>query len=240
VKKDTHRTEERLKGRKRFARKDPPRTEPIRNWAGLLKPGETSGQSTKSTEERVADDPTARAINLAYRVIEENIAQGQRVTEKLAKAPDQLANSGAEIQEFFQRTLRYTADILPMWLDLMNSIASSDAIRRFLTPAAPAAQAPFNGTYAIAIEVRSVRPATISLELKPHGDPAFLMVNGLRSASPEVTPIGDVSFVTTNGNGRPCLRLAIPPKQPSGLYSGVVVRRDSEEPVGILTVRLDE
>jgi hypothetical protein len=62
----------------------------------------------------------------------------------------------------------------------------------------------------------------------------------LRSASPEVTPIEDVSFVTNNGNGRLCLRLAIPPKQPSGLYSGVVVRRDSEEPVGILTVRLDE
>ncbi len=173
-------------------------------------------------------------------MIEENIAQGQRVTETLAKAPDQLANSGAEIQEFFQRTLRYTADVLPMWLDLMNSIASSDAIRRFLTPAAPPAQAPLNGTYAIAIEVRSVRPATISLEVKPHADPALLMVNGLRSSAPKVTPIEDVTFVTANGNGRPCLRVAIPPKQPSGLYSGVVVRRDSGEPVGILTVRLDE
>ncbi len=239
MKKDKHRTDHGLKDKKRFARKDPPRTEPIRNWAGLLKPGATSRQPNESPKQS-APDSTAQAINLAYRVIEENIAQGQRVTETLAKAPDQLANSGAEIQEFFQRTLRYTADVLPMWLDLMNSIASSDAIRRFLTPAAPPAQAPLNGTYAIAIEVRSVRPATISLEVKPHADPALLMVNGLRSSAPKVTPIEDVTFVTANGNGRPCLRVAIPPKQPSGLYSGVVVRRDSGEPVGILTVRLDE
>jgi hypothetical protein len=239
VKKDKHRTEEGLKGWQRFARKDPPRTEPIRDWAGLLKPGGSGRQPDKSTDER-APDAAARAINLAYRVIEENIAQGQRVTEKLTKGPDQLANPGAEIQEFFQRTLRYTAEIVPMWLDLMNSIASSDTIRRFITPAVSQAQSPLNGTYPISVEVRSVRPTTISLEVKPHADPALLMVNGLRSSAADVTPLEDISFVVANGDGRPRLRVAIPPKQPSGLYSGVVTRRDSGEPVGILTVRLDE
>ena len=240
-----------MSDRERLHRKDPSRTEPLRDWSRLL----NSGRRTPPNDSRAnesngsndadgapASDAATRAIKLGYQVIEEHLAQGRRVAQTFGQGSYDPKKAGAEVQEFLQRAVRYSTEIMPLWLDLMNSIASSDAVRNLFSPTPAWAPAPKHESSrggAITIELHSSKPATVSIDLK-EGVAGPLMTHGLRATNPDIPPLSGITFTSNNGNRHPVVRIGIPEKQPAGVYTGVIVESASGEAVGTLSVRLAE
>jgi hypothetical protein len=238
--------------RERLHRKDPSRTEPLRDWSRLLNPGSRTppddshpneSNGSNGADGAPASDAATRAIELGYQVIEEHLAQGRRVAETFGQGTYDPKKAGAEVQEFLQRAVRYSTEIMPLWLDLMNSIASSDAVRNLFSPVPTPASAPRSdsprGGGAITVELHSSRPAIVSIDLK-QGIAGALMTYGLRTTNPDVLPLNDITFLSNHGNGHPVVRISIPEKQPAGVYTGVIVESASGEAVGTVSVRLAE
>jgi hypothetical protein len=62
------------------------------------------------------------------------------------------------------------------------------------------------------------------------------MTHGLRAVDPGKPPLTEVAFIAAQGHGPPTLRILVPDDQPPGIYSGVIVDRESGETRGTLTV----
>jgi len=90
------------------------------------------------------------------------------------------------------------------------------------------------------IEVASIRPVQVSVELVPNSDTQSLVALALSSIAPGKPALTQVSFVRDKGKGRVKLRVQIPDKQPPGTYAGAVVDRVSGEARGTLSVRLGD
>jgi hypothetical protein len=77
----------------------------------------------------------------------------------------------------------------------------------------------------------------VTLDLKLGIDPAKVTTAGLYSLGGDANPLTEISFGLGEGRA-PELRVRIPPDQPAGTYSGVIVDLATHEPRGTLSVRV--
>ena len=91
---------------------------------------------------------------------------------------------------------------------------------------------------AVSIEVVSLRPVQVSVELRPNSEFQSLVALGLSSVDPRKPMLKDVSLGPDEVVGRVKLRLRIPESQPPGTYSGVIVNRETGETRGTLSIRI--
>jgi hypothetical protein len=245
--------EDAVTDRRRLHRPEPERTEPLRHWSNLYRaseswqPNGTSDASHDAAPEPEAwSDVVADGVAVGYRVIEEQIRQGQRVAEQIGAASYGPAAMSGDVREAGERLVRFSADLVALWMDFVNaSLANGDLLRgvsaAFAAPGAAAAApttAPAAG--AVAVEVQSARPLRVSVELKPGSEGRGLATHGLRALEPDKPALVDVAFVADGDRAQPVLRLRVPDGQPPGVYSGVVLDAQSGEPLGTLTARLSE
>jgi hypothetical protein len=237
--------------RKRLHRQDPARTGPLRSFSNLYRRSDTpNGRVTRdhraSTEQAnsvAGGAPLAEGVELAYRVIERYVSEGRRTAEQFNSEPYSLRSAADGSQELLQTILRLQTEMLPLWLDTMRSMLGADASPLSYAPGSrPSAAtngAAKAGSAAVSIELISSRPVRVSLELREHSETLPLVSLGLRAVDPDKQMLTDISFVAgDNGDGRR-LRIRIPDGQPPGVYSGVIVNRDTGEARGTLGVRLD-
>jgi hypothetical protein len=237
--------------RERLHRPDPARTAPLRSFSNLYRrrdaPNGRVNRDDRASAEQASSvaggGPLAEGVELAYRVIERYVSEGRRTAEQFNSQPYSLLSNTDGARELFDLMLRLQTEMFPLLLDAMRSMIGFDASQASYAPGfrpnAATSGAAKSGSAAVSIELISSRPVRVSLELREHSEKLPLVSLGLRAVDPDKQMLTDISFVADdNGEGRR-LRIRIPEGQPPGVYSGVIVNRDTGEARGTLGVRLD-
>jgi hypothetical protein len=236
--------------RKRLHREDPARIAPVRNFSKLYSRS-SSVNGTNAAKPAQPDAPVratgggplAEGVELAYNVIEKYIAEGRRTAEGLNNQPyETRGGSNDNLQVLVERMLRFQTEMLPLWIETLATLVKVDPSRNGSAQAS-AAWPHSNGKpnaepLAVTIEVVSLRPVQVSVELRPNCEPHSLVALGLSAVDSGKPILKDISLAPDEVAGRIKLRLQIPESQPSGTYSGVIVNRDSGETRGTLTIRI--
>jgi hypothetical protein len=234
--------------RKRLHRGDPVRIGPIRDFSKLYsRPDSVNGThpakpGPSGASRKARGGPLAEGVELAYSVIEKYIAEGRQTAEGFSSQPYSTRATNDNLQDVLERMLRFQAEMLPLWIETLATLVKVDPARNGHASVPDAWLHPNGGhkaeTMAVSIEVVSLRPVQVSVELQPNSEAKSLVSLGLSSIDSSKRVLTDVSFVPDEVPGRVKLRLRIPESQPPGTYSGVVVNRDSGEARGTLSIRI--
>lgn len=92
-----------------------------------------------------------------------------------------------------------------------------------------------NHAAGLGIEVISTQPVKARLQLFPDCVFNELTSHGLHSANHKAAPLQQISFLTDGASGN-IVQITIPDNQPGGLYSGVLLDADTNQPCGTITV----
>lgn len=229
-------------------REDPERTGPIRNFSGLYQSG-AHGNSNKASEragnngkEMETEKPPDEGVGLAYRVIEKHINEGKKNAEQFNSKPYTATTLTDGLQEVLERTIRSQMELLPMWINALNSAIRVDPARMGYPPGSPPSAEP-NGTAAktlkgITIEVASARPVQASIQLQEGVESSSLRTYGLHALDQNKPPLVNIVFAPMDGTIK--VGISIPDGQPAGLYSGVIVDSGTGEARGTLSVAVAE
>jgi hypothetical protein len=218
-----------------------PRTNPIRTWTSLFgapPPVAANGDAPPAGAPADLGTVIARSVELAYRVMDDYVQQGQRAAERIAGrayGPDAWVT---DAQDVSARVARYASDVMGLWLDAFDGV-------RLGTPP-PAAAPSGNGSAApepggppwLVIEVLATQPAAVTLDLRPAAGSGTLIVHALRDAEVDKPPLRDVTVERAAGDGPSRVRVRVPPGQPAGTYHGLIVDEATNRPVGSVSVRL--
>jgi hypothetical protein len=227
---------------RRIRRENPERCGPVRSFSKLFaessvvhdNAGSSNGFHTSEEPSGAGRDPIAEGVKRAYQVIDEYIAQGRRAAEQfVGKTGFSAAPSPANLQVLFEQMMRRQTELLPLWLELLGALTSSE--RPFVSPSKPG-EATLQGTAKVAIEISSRQLAQVDLDLRSNSPFAELTIPGLHSVDGEHQPIREIAFESTLA--RHVIRIRVPDDQPSGTYAGVIVNRKSGHACGSLTVRV--
>ena len=236
-----------MNDRKRLRRTDPARVAPVRNFSKLYgRPDSVYGSDPATAvrsdafHDAASGSPAAEGVELAYSVIEKHIAEGRRAAEGFSNQPYTSRASNDNLRVLVERMLRVQAEILPLWIETLATLVKVDSSRN---GHAPAPYASSNGGQngdmsAVSIEVVSLRPVQVLVELRPNFEPQSLVALGLSAVDSGKPVMKDISLVPDDLAGRVKLRLRIPESQPSGTYSGVIVNRETGETRGTLSIRI--
>lgn len=234
--------------RKRLHRVDPVRVGPSRDFSKLYARQDSVNGTHSATPgpsdppRKAGGDRLAKGVELAYSVIDKYIAEGRRTAEGLSSQPYTTRETNDNLQDVLERTLRFQAEMLPLWIETLATLVKVDPSRNGHAPAPEAKPAPANGkntnTMTVSIEVVSVRPVQVSVELQPNSEAESLISLGLNAIDSNRPALKDISLVPDGVPGRMKLRLQIPDSQPAGIYSGVIVNRNSGEVRGTLSIRI--
>jgi hypothetical protein len=138
--------------------------------------------------------------------------------------------------------LRFQSEMLPLWIETLATLVKVDPSRNGSATTrergAGSNGSPKSETMAVSIEVVSLRPVQVSVELRPNVEVRSLVALGLNAVDPGKPVLTDISLMPDEIPGRLKLRLRIPENQPPGTYSGVIVDRDSGETRGTLSIRI--
>ncbi len=238
-----------MSDRKRLHRADPARIAPARNFSKLYsRPdsgnGNNSAKSAQSDAPRKVRSagPLAEGVELAYSVIDKYIADGRRTAEDINSQPYPTRAPNDNLQDILERMLRFQSEMLPLWIETLATLVKVDPSRNGSATTrergAASNGSPKSETMAVSIEVVSLRPVQVSVELRPNVEAGSLVALGLNAVDPGKPVLTDISLTPDEIPGRIKLRLRIPEDQPPGTYSGVIVDRDSGETRGTLSIRI--
>lgn len=237
--------------RKRIHRQDPTRTGPIRNFSNVYRRPDISSGSRQTAYRKVAEaaspsgidnNPVAQAVELGYQIIETYLQTGRQAAGQFNDRAYAVRPTNDKVPDLLSRIARSYGEMLPIWLELAGSLVRVDrppaSVPRAWDVGTSANDVQNNGSKAVALELVSRRPVRVSLELREPPNGVLLTTHGLRAIDPDKPPLTDVSFVPGGTNGCGSLRIAIPDGHPSGLYSGVIVDRETGESRGTLSIRI--
>ncbi|WP_139559180.1 hypothetical protein [Methylotetracoccus oryzae] len=245
--------------RERLKREDPKRSGPIRNattyfrdshsWdEGAPDPDATAEHSESLAE--TLDDVITHGVHLGYKVIEEHILKGQRAARQLRQTRTEPGDGDGELDAFIEQAQRVYQDLGSLCFDALGTLTRSPALLRGLARAVqPAARAdadplgdaranPVGPATRVVVEVLSRQHARIDLRLDPELRTTALRVHALHAPGPDAPPLTAITLRFEPAHGTLVLDVRIPDRQVPGLYSGVVVDAETNDPAGTLTVRV--
>jgi hypothetical protein len=208
------------------------------------------------------NDVVSRSVDLGYRVIDEYIRQGQKAAQRLNDRSYGTQAMAGDLQDLAMRMTQYASDFAAVWVEFIQRAAGqngaapapaggytgpADMAATSPTPAtAPAAAAP--GVSAVVsppsdptrvrIEILATQPTEVSLDLRPGAAQASLLVHALRAPEADKPRLTEVSVERGVDGEPPRLRIRVPPNQPPGIYSGLIIDASTSLPAGSVTVRI--
>ena len=241
-----------MSAQKRVKRPSPARTQPVRNWSSIFGGGAANGSEgvVDPATGGTVNDLVTRSVQLGYRVVDEYIRQGQRAAQRVnERSYDPQAMAG-EMQQMASQMGRFASDFAALWFELMRMTApgmagvppvSAPAKPRRAKSAAPDAasesQQSDTESVRVKVEVASVRPAEVAVNLTAAGDGRELTVSDLRAVDPKLPVLQGVAFAN-GGGGERTLRVRVPNDHPAGIYNGLILDRDSGRPVGTVSIKI--
>jgi hypothetical protein len=230
------------------------RTDAIRSWSALFGVGDNAG----GKEAQQPGDVIARSVELGYRVVDEYIRQGRKAAERLGGPSLGPAALGGDVTELGARMMRYATEMMGLWMQLADATMGAGAPRSAAPAASPApaseetpsarpgasdatvgSSPPRAGDgVRVRIEVASLWPTEVWLDLRPEGVHVPVVAHALRAGDPALPRLDDVTFSNGALDEPPLLRVRIPPSQPAGIYNGLLIDSRTSRPVGTVSVRV--
>ena len=203
---------------------------------------------TETPHKRPVEGVAAEAVELGYKVIEEQIRQGQKIADEIAGRMSGANSTSANgvPPALLDRMMAFYTDLGALWFEMIESVAANPAFADLaggLGMAKANGKPRGNGSGAgLPLEIQSARPVDVKIDvdlgkLGPGGAPTVVE---LRSLDPQAAPISDIRFDERNDDWSPILRIRVPADQPAGTYSGVVIDSSTNEPIGTLCLRVSE
>jgi len=244
----------------RLRRPKPERTTPIRNPAMYLHESDSWGargnktaknQKKPDTLSGSFDDVVAKSVKLGYRVIEDYIRQGRTVADRFRSATLGNGDKEKHAQDLVQQVARLYKDMADICIDAALAVVRSPGFLAGI--AGPikdnGAENSNNGSLSprssgnpggdpIVIEVASMRPTQVVLDLPSYPDHYTPIVHHLYASDPDLPPLREISFQRDKKSARHVLRLKIPKRHPAAVYTGVIVDKETNSPKGTLSVRI--
>jgi hypothetical protein len=233
----------------RIRRPTPDRRQPIRGgWLSLFGPPEpraTGDDSDGDGAGNGAGDAISRAVDLGYRVVDEYIRQGQNAARLIARrsyGPQAMAN---DMQEVAARVVQYGAEFMDVWVNLLGQAAAAPPGRSGARQAGADGDAlrPRGGEPSkqargarIALQVDSARPTRVQLDVEDVAGRALEVQELQHTGGADHPPLRGATL----SGSPPCLRVAVPPDLPDGIYAGVVLDTATRAVAGTLIVAVGE
>jgi len=201
----------------------------------------------------LADDASRdaqHAVDMGYRVIEEYMRLGAAAAERASHELHALPGLPSP-QWLFERLLQSASDLGSVWLELLEALWTQqhsaptqhldpggfDLQPRPSTTAHQAAdRQPSFSQPNIALRVLGGRDVEVSTHVHAELGHGPFLVHALHGLQPELPPIRQVSLTYQLAQSRALLTLHIPSEQPLGVYTGVIVGADHNQPLGTVSV----
>jgi hypothetical protein len=223
-----------------------PRTEPIRSWSTLFGAGrEAASAGAPAGAQPKAADPIGRGVEMGYRVIDEYVRQGAAVASTFMNAGSRVA-PGADLSQLAERMIRYATDFSSVWLEAMTMMASgfssvapngASAGERGARSEASAGST-WGADLRLSLDLRSERPAEVSVSLEGSVPGELLEVEPLRARSGKAV-LSNVSIELPGELGGTIrVKVHVPSGSKQERYTGAIVDTKSRKPRGRLTVVL--
>jgi hypothetical protein len=239
--------------RERLRREDLPRSAPIRNLSTLYRRSDSWNLHDPSAPPSIAcaasdgslNDVVSQAVQLGYRVIEDQIRQGQRVAEQLnTRTYDSSAMKG-DLRDVAERAWRYYTDLGALWVDFLATMAGNNELMRGLyaawkpapcdTPSAASTCEAISAT----VGAPGDRRAQVTSELRPHSERMTLVCRALSASDPAKPALTDIRFEIAT-SGPPRVHIQVAKGQPAGEYAGPIFDAATGEQRGNLRVVLSD
>jgi hypothetical protein len=242
-----------------FGGAEPPRNGP------LPADGATADPAAAGDPQRRASlgDAISRSVDLGYRVIDEYIRQGQRAAQRMSDRSFSADGAVGDLREASDRMGQYASDFFGLWMEFMElttnrsrdtaANGTAAAVPRADVPGAAAATqpAPAAATAAgppaprpphagVRVEVRSLRPTEVAVDLQPDAAGRALRVYGFGTAGADRARGIDVAIRAGSDHEPVGLSVRVSSEQSPGTYRGLVVDDATSAPVGTLTVQVGE
>jgi hypothetical protein len=247
----------------------PERTQPIRSWSTLFGVPRAPGSDPGADPDAPAIDPrsaglsdvVSRSVDLGYRVIDEYLRQGQKAARRFNDRSYGTQAMAGDLQDLGMRMTQYASDFAGVWLEFIQLAATKNgaaqdarAAGSTVQPPAPAAgdaaaaaatgSAPIEPLTSeptrVRLEVYATQPIEVSIDLHPSATKLPLLVHALRAVEADTPRITEVSFEAGSDDEPPRLRIRVPPGQPPGVYSGLIIDGQTSRPAGSVSVRISE
>ena len=239
----------------RITRPIPERTGSIRSWSALLGAAAARSGDAGTPGGATLGGVVSRSVEVGYRVVDEYLRHGQRVAERLG---DRSLTPGTMVQDFQEltaRMARYASDLMDVWFQLIELAAAGRGAPHRPSgdrgaPADPAPSTPeppaagstgrdsHDGGARVSVQIASLQPAEVTLDLRPGSTGLPLIVHALRAAEPDKPRLTEIALEPASEDGVRRLRIRIPPEQPPGVYNGLVIDERTSRPAGTLSVRV--
>jgi hypothetical protein len=223
----------------------------LRAWSTLF----SSGDGAATSGSTGGGQAVQRGIELAYRVSDEYIRQGQSLARALSQpfspksSPSGAGAPGNTLPHLTERMLRYSSELSSMWMEAMRMMSNSAGANAGAAPFAPASPAPTPrqeaapsaspepraGREAIAIEVDSSRRTRAELDLRGKAK-GSISVGPLRHEG-GTAKISNVRTERNEEDGRVTVLVRVPQRQKPGTYVADIFD-STRATVGAVTVRV--
>ena len=237
----------------RIRRPDLDRSGPIRDplSAAAPPPGAEAGGPVDGGQAAspTVDEVVARAVRVGYQVIEENIRQGCIAAQRVRSNDYRMSDIPDDASKTIARLAQLTLQLSTTWFDVIAATMRDPALQSAFAckpedvararPERRADGAPASAVVAVGFSVRGSRSVEVMpVSLQSLDSPALPTIGGLYSPDPNLPAIRKAVFrVAADGSG-PVVEIHVPDDHPPGVYHGVIIDRDSQRPLGTLTVRV--
>ncbi len=247
-----------MSSRDRPKRPELDRSQPIRNWSTLFGP-----PTAPKPGSPVGNDAVSSGVETGYRVIDEYVRQGQEFAQKVWAPLGSVGGLGADPQKLTERMFQSASDLASGWLQFMQTAMPTAPFATATSAATPprpegpvggfdigssqpagggvkqdAATGESASSPVVSVEIDSKKRAELFVDLKPGAAQLKLAAHDLRATDSTLPRIGGIVCETHPSENRVAVRVKIPPKQPAGTYSGLVVDDATNLPRGTLSVRV--
>ena len=199
------------------------------------------------------DSVVSRAVELGYKVIEEQIRQGQQIAGQVANGNVDPSLINGNVSEIGDRILRFYSDMGALWFEMIESVLRNPSMGEMFSNFVAdtggrmngsahngAGRTGANGRSNIPVEIVSSEPtgARVSLDLGNDCDFESILAQPLRTRDAGIPPMDDVRFIPPRDGWPPSICVTIPKGQAPGTYSGLILSAITDEPVGTLCVHI--
>jgi hypothetical protein len=173
------------------------------------------------------EDAITKAVNLGYRVIDENLQHGRQAAKRIREGVYRSTDMENDIRAVVDRALRVTKEAASAWLDILSAPTWEAVLK------GRANQGPW-----FSVMVQSRRQVHVTLDLHPASPKFVPVVFALRATELEQPAPIEVKFISSAGGERAVLAITVPDEVAPGTYTGFIVDTVTHQPGGTLYVRI--
>jgi hypothetical protein len=212
----------------RRVRPDLKRAKPIRNvihhlWSPVLAGAGDDKMADRAASPKSVNKIISDAVGLGYKVIEEQISQGQQAAERFRSGAYSASHAEEDVKKLMDRTMNLVKELGVVGFDLAAAVLRD-----------PRASAVKGFQSDISVRIQSKKRVEVNYHLSSptaHFEPS---IPPLYAADRALLPLKNIRM--EKKDHRAVLVVEVPDAHPAGTYTGVIEDAKSRQPGGFISV----